>query len=102
VGQGVVDEERSGLSRLLREDFKVPGGESRSAWEKTRADRITRPKRIDVTIQSPAVKLIDATHAEVTFRQGYRSDVLSSTTTKTVDLVKVGDKWLISEERIGR
>ena len=83
-------------------DFKVPGGESRGAWEKTRAERITKPKRIDVTIQSPSVKFIDANHAEITFRQGYRSDVLSSTTTKTVDLVRVGDKWLISEERIGR
>ena len=83
-------------------DFKVPGGESRGAWEKTRAERITKPRRIDVTIQSPSVKFTDANHAEITFRQGYRSDVLSSTTTKTVDLVRVGDKWLISEERIGR
>lgn len=82
--------------------FKVPGGENRSSWEKTRAERITKPKRIDVVIQSPTVKFIDAKHAEITFRQGYRSDVLSTTTTKTVDLVKVGDKWLIEEERIGR
>ena len=83
-------------------NFKVPGGEGRAAWEKTRADRITKPKRIDVVIGSPTVTLVDATHAEVTFRQGYRSDVLSTSTTKTVDMVKAGDKWLIAEERIGR
>ena len=92
----------SGYLGFYARDFKVPGGESRAAWEKTRAERITKPKRIDVTIQSPSVKFVDANHAEITFRQGYRSDVLSSTTTKTVDLVRVGDKWLISEERIGR
>ena len=53
-------------------------------------------------IGSPSVKFIDANHAEITFRQGYRSDVLSTSTTKTVEMVKVGDKWLIEQERIGR
>ena len=91
-----------GYLAYYSKSFKVPGGESRSAWEKSRAERITRPKKIEVSIQSPTVKFVDATHAEVTFRQGYRSDVLSTTTSKTVDLVKVGDKWLIEEERIGR
>ena len=83
-------------------DFKIPGGESRSAWEHTRAERISKPKRIDVVIGSPSVTFIDANHAEVSFRQGYRSDVLSTSTSKTVELVKIADKWLIEQERIGR
>ena len=48
------------------------------------------------------IRRVDANHAEITFRQGYRSDVLSTSTTKTVEMVKVGDKWLIEQERIGR
>ena len=92
----------AGYLGYYAKDFKVPGGESRSAWEQTRSERITKPRKIDVVIGSPSVKFIDANHAEITFRQGYRSDVLSTSTTKTVEMVKVGDKWLIEQERIGR
>ncbi|HUW50807.1 MAG TPA: tetratricopeptide repeat protein [Sulfuricella sp.] len=83
-------------------DFKIPGGESRASWEKTRKERISRPKSIHVSIESPRVSLIDAGHASITFRQAYKSDALSTSTQKTVVLVKTGDKWLIQQERIGR
>ena len=33
--------------------------------------------------------------------QGYKSDSLKSNSTKTFKLVKVGDKWLIKQERVG-
>jgi hypothetical protein len=33
--------------------------------------------------------------------QGYKSDTLKSNNTKTFKLVKVGDKWLIKQERVG-
>ena len=35
----------------------------------------------------------------ITFRQGYRSDIItSSPTTKTLDLVKTDGRWLILRE----
>jgi hypothetical protein len=38
----------------------------------------------------------------VTFRQGYRSDVIKSTnTTKTLVLSKIDGRWLIQQERVG-
>ncbi len=83
-------------------DFKTPGGENRSAWEKTRKDRISRPKSIHVAIDSPRVTMNDSSHATVTFRQTYKSDALTTSTTKTVVFVKSGDKWLILQERVGR
>jgi tetratricopeptide (TPR) repeat protein len=83
-------------------DFRTPGGESRAAWEKSRKDRISRPKNIHVSIEAPHVSLTDATHATVTFRQGYRSDALQTSTQKTLVLVRTGDKWLIQQERVGR
>ncbi|MCE5180854.1 MAG: tetratricopeptide repeat protein [Betaproteobacteria bacterium] len=83
-------------------DFKTPGGESRSSWEKSRKERISKPKSIHVDIDSPRVNLIDANHASITFRQGYKSAALSTSTQKTVVLVKTGDKWLIQQERVGR
>jgi tetratricopeptide (TPR) repeat protein len=83
-------------------DFKTPGGEKRASWEKSRKDRISRPKSIHVSIESPRINVIDANHASITFRQAYKSDSLSTSTQKTVVLVKAGDKWLIQQERVGR
>ncbi|MGD9788704.1 MAG: tetratricopeptide repeat protein [Sulfuricellaceae bacterium] len=84
-------------------DFRTPKGESRASWEKTRRDRITAPKTIKVTITSPKVRLDkDGLHASVTFRQGYEAGHLVNATTKTLEMVKAGKRWLIEEERIGR
>ena len=82
-------------------DFKTPGGEARADWEKTRRQRISAPKSIAVTVESPKVSMADG-KASVTFRQGYRSDVLKATsTTKTLVLAKADGKWLIQQERVG-
>jgi len=82
-------------------DFKTPKGESRAAWEKSRKERIQAPKKIQVSVSNAKVTLKDETHASVTFRQHYKADTLNSATTKTLVLVKSGDKWLIQQERIG-
>jgi len=92
----------SGYLGHYAKGFKVPRGESRAAWEKNRKERIGKPKSIHVAIESPRVTLGDASHASVTFKQAYKSDALSTSTQKTVVLVKTGDKWLIQQERIGR
>ena len=80
-------------------DFETPGGEARASWEKQRAERIERPKSIQVgvTMQSIAV---DGAEATAVFRQSYRSDALKSDSVKTLKLVKVGGKWLIKQERV--
>jgi len=83
-------------------DFKTPRGENRASWEKSRKDRISKPKSIQVDIESPRVTVSDATHASVTFKQVYKSAALQTSTQKTLVLVKSGDKWLIQQERIGR
>ena len=80
--------------------FDVPGGASRAAWEKERAERIQRPKSIDVTVKVISARASDD-EATVTFRQAYRSDTLKSNNTKTLKLVKSGDRWLIKQERAG-
>jgi len=82
-------------------DFKTPGGESRGDWEKARRQRISAPKSIAVTVESPKVSMADG-KASVTFRQGYRSDVLKATsTTKTLVLAKADGRWHIQQERVG-
>jgi tetratricopeptide (TPR) repeat protein len=81
-------------------DFVTPGGESREAWEKQRAERIARPKSIAVTIKMQSVK-ISGDEATAVFRQGYRSDTLKSSNTKTLKLVKIAGDWRIRQERAG-
>jgi tetratricopeptide (TPR) repeat protein len=82
-------------------DFKPPNGESRSNWEAQRKARIAKPRKIQVDVDSPKVVFANSGRVTVTFRQHYRSDALSVTSTKTLVMVKAGDKWLIQQERVG-
>ena len=79
-------------------DFQTPDGEPRSRWEALRTQRISKPKKIEVRISSPKVKFIDNNHATVTFRQDYRSPTLKVTSTKTLTMVRGGNRWLIQRE----
>jgi Flp pilus assembly protein TadD len=82
-------------------DFKTPKGEPRAQWEKARKERITAPKRIQVTIEAPKVTLKGDDNAVVSFRQKYRSDNLQSSNSKTLVLVRAEGKWKIQQERVG-
>jgi len=83
-------------------DFQTPRGEARADWEKTRRQRVSAPKSINVTVDGPKVSLSGDGQARVTFRQGYSSDVLKGAyATKTLVLAKFDGRWLIRQERIG-
>lgn len=83
-------------------DFKVPGGETREAWEKGRRSRITAPKSITVTVDQPKVEILGEDKASVAFRQSYKSDIVTSAAvTKTLVLVRVDGRWLIQQENSG-
>jgi len=82
-------------------DFKTPGGEKRGDWEASRKARIAKPKKIEVSIETPKVKVMDNNRVTVTFRQNYRSATLKVLSTKTLVMVKTGDHWLIQQERAG-
>ena len=81
-------------------DFQTPKGMSRSAWEAERKSRIAKPRKIEVDIDSPKVK-VDGNRATVSFRQHYKSGAMNVTSAKTLIMVKNGDKWLIQQERSG-
>lgn len=82
-------------------DFKTPNGEPRAAWEAMRKQRISAPKRIEVSVEAPKVTMSGEARASVTFRQFYRSDQLKVTSVKTLALTRVNGKWLIQQERTG-
>ncbi len=90
-----------GYLRFYAPDFQIPGDGPRSDWEAARKLRIAKPKNIEVSVEAPNVKFTDANSAAVTFRQNYRSPNLKATSTKTLVMVKAGDRWLIQLERVG-
>ncbi|MFO7541263.1 MAG: tetratricopeptide repeat protein [Thiobacillus sp.] len=77
-------------------DFAA-SGMSRSAWEAQRRARVGGPKHIDVQISDLKVDQQGDT-AKATFRQAYRSDRLSSTVTKTLELALKNGEWRIVGE----
>ncbi len=80
-------------------DFEPPQGMSRTAWEAQRRARIAKPREIKVMIEAPRVVFTGEDRAKVTFRQHYRSNTLKASGTKTLDMVRQGDKWLIKREQ---
>ncbi len=83
-------------------DFRTPNGEPRKDWEAARRQRLAKPKKIQVMASLPRVKLTDNTHAVVTFRQSYSSGNLKSVGTKSLQVVRIGDRWLIQQELIDK
>ncbi|MBX9848167.1 MAG: tetratricopeptide repeat protein [Rhodocyclaceae bacterium] len=88
------------LARYAK-DFKTPGGETRANWESERNKRINKPGKISVDVDNIKVSVDAADQATARFRQNYKSASLSSSTTKTLVLVKREGKWLIQQERVG-
>jgi tetratricopeptide (TPR) repeat protein len=90
----------AGYLSFYAPEFEAPDGLSRSAWEKQRKDRIEAATsiKVDIAMGKVTVKGNDAT---AVFRQTYKSDKLTSKNSKTLKLVKTGDRWLIRSERAG-
>ncbi len=81
-------------------EFETPAGMARAAWEAQRKERIEPKKSISVEVKINKTSLQGNT-ATVVFRQLYRADAVKSDNTKTMRLVKTGDRWLITAERAG-
>lgn len=82
-------------------DFTPPKGLSRKAWEEERQQRLTKPGPIEVDLEN--IKIVSSTGNRVTvrLRQNYKSANLSTSSTKTLELIQQDGKWLIAQERVG-
>ena len=79
--------------------FKPAKGESRATWEKTRRARVTKPGKINVSFSSLVIKQQDQ-QATVKFHQHYSSTSFNSSVHKTLEFIKLGNKWLINKEMV--
>ena len=81
-------------------DFDPPGSQTRSTWEDDRRKRITGKSSISIKLENLSVT-VDGNRAVAKFRQDYRADALSVASRKTLDLHRVGERWLIVKESTG-
>lgn len=80
--------------------FTPQGGQSRAAWEADRRARIVPRTSINVDVSDLTVS-IDGDRATARFRQAYTSDTINVTSRKTLELVRSGNRWLITRETTG-
>lgn len=82
-------------------DFAPSGSLSRGAWESERRDRINGKASISVKLENLKVSVEGHNKAVARFRQDYKAGGLAVSSRKTLDLVKVGERWLIVRESTG-
>jgi tetratricopeptide (TPR) repeat protein len=78
-------------------DFKPASG-SRSDWEAQRRERVGNGKGLTVNVSDIRIEPVSADRTSVRFHQQYRSARLTNSSTKKLELVRSGDKWLIAQE----
>lgn len=81
-------------------NFDTPGSQSRSAWEADRRARIVGKSRISVKLSNLSVA-VQGGKAVARFKQDYSANSLNVSSRKTLDLAKVGERWVIVKESTG-
>ena len=81
-------------------DGYAPSSNSHRDWKAQRSERLKNPEFINVTVSGIRAEIRKKTQAQVTFRQKYRSNILSSLVTKQLDMENVNNAWKITAERV--
>jgi ketosteroid isomerase-like protein len=81
-------------------DFTPARKQDRKRWEAERRTRIANKSAISVAVDDLVISVSGQT-ASARFKQLYSADKLKSTDRKTLELQRVGDKWLIRKESTG-
>jgi ketosteroid isomerase-like protein len=81
-------------------DFTPARKQDKKRWEAERRTRIANKSAISVAVEDLVISVSGQT-ASARFKQVYSADKLKSTDRKTLELQRVGDKWLIRKESTG-
>jgi tetratricopeptide (TPR) repeat protein len=83
-------------------DFTPNSKQSHDAWQEERKARIMGKSFISVKLSSVNVSMsLNGSAATVKFKQDYKADSLATSSRKTLEMVKSGDRWLITKEIAG-
>jgi len=94
------DKDMSGYLGSYGQNFDPPGKQARKAWEEDRRARIVGKSKISVVLSNLSIS-VQGNKATAKFKQDYSADSLNITSRKTLDLAKVGDRWVIVKESTG-
>lgn len=81
-------------------EFAPPGNVGRTTWEENRRSRIIGQSRIRVKLSDLTVT-VNGSKANAKFKQAYSADTLNVFSRKTLELLKVGELWVIVRESTG-
>ena len=81
-------------------NFDTPGNQARKTWESDRRVRIVGKSNISVKLSNMTVN-VQGNRATAKFKQEYSADALNVSSRKTLDLSKVGERWVIVKESTG-
>jgi tetratricopeptide (TPR) repeat protein len=98
--QAWSNKDMSGYLGSYGQSFDPPGKQARKAWEEDRRARIVGKSKINVKLSSLSVT-VQGAKATARFKQDYSADSLNISSRKTLDLAKVGDRWVIVKESTG-
>ena len=82
------------------QNFDPPNKQTRKAWEAERRARIVGKQNIIVKLSNFSV-VVQGLKATAKFKQEYSADAFNVTSRKTLDLAKIGDRWVITKESTG-
>ena len=80
------------------DDFTPAKQMPKSEWKVQRIYTINNAQNIDVEVNDPNVEFLGSEHAQVVFKQIYRTDNYSDQVTKTLLMKNINGNWLIAEE----
>ncbi|SDM76276.1 nuclear transport factor 2 family protein [Polaromonas sp. JS666] len=98
--QAWSDKDMSGYLGSYGQNFEPPGKQARKAWEEDRRARIVGKSKISVKLSNLSIS-VQGSKATARFKQDYSADSLNISSRKTLDLAKVGDRWVIVKESTG-
>ena len=82
------------------QNFDPAGQQSRQSWEADRRARIVGKSSISVKLSNLAIA-VNGSKATAKFKQDYSADSLNVSSRKTLDMAKVGERWVIVKESTG-
>ncbi len=92
----------NGYLSSYTKDYTPSNKQTNSAWTEERKARILGKNKITLKISNVTINIsANGLLATVKFKQDYRADTLTTSSRKTLELVKTGDRWLISKEIAG-
>jgi len=98
--QAWSDKDMSAYLGSYGANFDPPGKQARKAWEEDRRARIVGKSKISVKLSNMSIT-VQGSKATAKFKQDYSADSLNISSRKTLELAKVGDRWVIVKESTG-